>query len=235
MDMDRLVVTDVRAILREDSNGLRMSARRLAQRLYSSETTLRRKLRAAGTSLTHERSLARAEIALPLLQRGKSVKRVADRVGISPDHLRVTLESIYGLHPSTVQHVGRLVRTLEGEPRSLRALERAQEKDRLLQDLLADIGPDHPLASWARNLILVGYHPERESAKYRERLRVQEREAYLRARDQRDAEVVMAMADEELPDVDVSALLTQKQESIAHMRMTANRRRRAGGQRGRGG
>src|ERR1043165_5263371 len=144
--MNESVVRDVRAILREDRNGLRMSAGRIAQRLYRSESTLRRQLREEGTSLTHEQCVVRAEVALPLLQQGKTVRWVSDRVGVSPDHLRVTLESVYGLSPRRIQHIGRLVRALEVEPDSFKSLEKARQRDRLLQALLADIGGDHPLA-----------------------------------------------------------------------------------------
>lgn len=218
-------LSQVREALREE-NGPTLSAPGLAKRLFCSESTLHRKLRKDGTSFSKERNLARARVALVLLRRGYPVEQAGRRVGVTPDHLRVVMQDIYGISPERIKLAEAVARRLLVEPKNRQELIRAKRDDRLLQELLEDIGPAHPLNGWARGLVLSGHHPERDTVAYQEELREKERAAYARKRDQEEAEVVMAMSIDELDQIDVGGLLAERDHRADHMRWRANQLRR---------
>jgi AraC-like DNA-binding protein len=217
--------SEVQKALREE-NGLRISAGGLASRLYLSESALRRHLRAEGTSFVKERRVARAEAALELLKRGCPVERAARRVCLSPDHLRLVMEAVYGFSPGAIKRLAAIADRLRREPESRRQLALARREDESLQELVGDLDASHPLYGWARELVLLGHHPERESAEYEAQLKERERLAYIRRTHRRDAAAVMAMSIEDLDDVNVSALMAEKEHRQEQMRWRANQLRR---------
>lgn len=218
-------LVQVREMLREE-NALRLSASEFAKRLFCSESTLRRRLRAQGTSFVKERNAVRSHVALELLERGYSVGQAGRRVGLTPDHFRTIFKRAYGFSPQEVGRMVAIATRLQIEPRSRSDLKRAERDDRLLQDLLTGIDVSHPLNEWAKGLVLVGHHPERQTPAFVEELRKKEHAAYLRRRDQEDAEAVMAIPVDDLGDIDVALLLAQKEHRHEQMRWRANQRRR---------
>lgn len=216
---------EVRAALRED-DGLRLGAEQIARRLHCSASTLRRRLKTEQTSFTRERRAARAEAALEILKSGYPVEQAARRVGLSPDHMRHVLVEAYGFSPSRVKQMVAIALRLRDEPESRAQLEQARRDDELLGKLIGDLGATHPLYPWAKELIVLGYHPERESASYQEELKEKERQAYIRRRQRLDAAVVSGMAVEDLEELDVKGLLMEKEYRQGQMHWRANQRRR---------
>jgi AraC-like DNA-binding protein len=216
---------EVQKALRQ-TGGLRLSAGQIAKRLYCSESTLRRHLRAEGTSFVKERKAARAEAAFELLKRRYPVEQAARRVGLSPDHLRLVMEEVYRFSPAAIKQMVVIAERLKQEPESRRQLELARRDDELLQGLLGHLDASHPLYEWAKDLVLLGHHPERESAKYREQLKQKERLAYIRQTQRQDAEAVTALSVEDLYEVDVESLLSEREHRQEHMRWRANQLRR---------
>lgn len=207
--------------------GTRLSAPGLGRRLHCSESTLHRRLRERGTSLVVERNKIRASQAFALLGVGYSVSQVAMRVGVSADHLRAIMLRTFGWTPAKIKRAAELAAALEVEPRTRSALAAIERRDCLLQEHLAEIGADHPLAAWAKELVLRGYHPERENAAFARELRERERAAYLEKQERRDAEVVMSMSIQELfKEIDVEHLLVQREHQAENMRWRANQLRR---------
>lgn len=205
-----------------------MSAGQLARRLFCSESTLRRRLRKHGTTFVRERNVIRAQDAFEFLAQGHSAEATARRVGVTRDYLRVIMLQGYGYAPRKLGRIVELARRLMDEPQTLRAVEAAKRDDLALQELLGEIGPNHPLSGWAKGLVTLGYHPERDTPEYLEELRNRERAAYIRRQHREDAQAVMGLSIDDLHEVDVPYLLEVKRSSKQHMHMTANKRRRAG-------
>jgi AraC-like DNA-binding protein len=218
-------LTQVQKGLREE-NALRLSASDFAKRFFCSETTLRRKLRKHGTSFTAERNTVRVQVAFELLLRGYSVEQAGRRIGLTPDHFRVVFKRAYGFPPERIKLAATVAERLRGEPMSRTEPRQAERDDRLLQKLLVDIDASHPLNEWAKRLILVGHHPERQTAGYEEALREKERAAYRRQQDIEDAIAVAAIPIDDLDRIDVTLLLDQKEHRHEQMRWRANQRRR---------
>jgi AraC-like DNA-binding protein len=220
---------EVREVL-EEVDGTRLSAPRLGRRLHCSESTLQRRLREQGTSLVAERNKIRASRAFALLGEPYPVSQAARRVGVSTDHLRAIILSVYRWTPAKIKRAAELAAALETEPCTRSKLAAAQRRDQMLQRHLAEIGADHPLASWAKGLVLRGYHPERESAAFAKELRERERAAYLEKRERSEAEVVMSLSVEELDEIDVEHLLVQREYETERVHWRANqlRHQRAG-------
>jgi AraC-like DNA-binding protein len=219
------LLTEVQRQLSEEG-GLRLSAAQMAKRLYCSERTLYRKLSAAGTSLVSERNAARVAAALAHLKNGYSVEQAARRVGLSADYLRVVMQEALGITPEKVKQIVRVSARLEKEPESRSELARTKLDDQLLQELIGDIGPTHPLYRWAKEIVLLGHKPERDSAAYKKKLREKELAAFRRRQDEVDATAVAALELEVLGDLDVDSLLSQREHREEHMRWRANQRRR---------
>jgi hypothetical protein len=145
---------------------------------------------------------------------------------VTPDHLRVILKGAYGYTPRTISLIARVARRLEEEPSTRRDLEAAQRDDLLLQELLSDIGAGHPLNDWAKRLVLLGHHPERETAEYLSELRKRERADFEQKRQRAEAAVVMmALPLDELAEIDFAALLEDKHHARVHMLYTVRKRR----------
>lgn len=214
----------------QSPDGTRLSAPRLGRRLHCSESTLRRRLRELGTTLVAERNRIRASQAFAPLGAGYPVSQAAMRVGVSTDHLRAIMLHAYGWTPAKIKRAVELAAALEAEPRTRSESAAVKRRDHLLQEHLAEIGADHPLAAWAKRLVLRGYHPERENAAFAKELRERERAIYLERQERRDAEVVMSLSVEELKEIDVEHLLVQREHEAENMRWRANqlRRQRAG-------
>lgn len=220
------MLAQVRAALREGRDGPKLTAKVLARKLFCSESTLRRQLRRSGTSFIYERTLARAEVSLDLLSAGYPVGYVARCVGVTPDHLRLIVRSRYGWSPSQIKRVAILARGLADEPTNLRDYRKAKADDRLLQELVAELDSNHPLSGWARQLVLAGHHPERDTPQYQDQLRENERLAYLRRREEIEANAMASLSIEDLAEIDVPKLLREKRNAEMHMRYVANRKRR---------
>lgn len=219
------MLSQIHGVLRNGRDGPKLSERQVAERLFCSESTLRRRLRQNGTTFSRERNAVRAQVAFDLLQRQNPAYHVARRVGVTADHLGVIMRQAYGLSPRRISLIARVADRLREEPSSLREFEAAQRDDVLLQELLADIDACHPLGAWAKGLVTLGFHPERETVEYRNELRKRERAAFEEKRHRVEAEVVMTFSFEELSEIDFGALLEEKHHSRAHMLHAVRKRR----------
>jgi hypothetical protein len=136
------------------------------------------------------------------------------------------MQEVYRCSPAAIKRIVATAERLRQEPQNRRQLEHARHDDELLQELLEDFDASHPLYGWAKDLVLLGHHPERESAEYREQLKQKERLAYIRRSHREDAEMVLAIAVEDLDEVDVEGLLDQREHRREQMRWRANQRHR---------
>lgn len=153
----------------------------VAGSLHLSKSTLQRRLAQCGTTFTVVRRETQLSIALECLIEGGSARKAARRALLSPDHLCVMVRQMTGLTPRRIARAAELGRRVEHlrtlDPpesgtwlyrRRLRTWERI---DGELDRLLGDLGPDHPLADWAKRLLLSAQKPDFRRQPYRERIR----------------------------------------------------------------
>jgi AraC-like DNA-binding protein len=149
----------------------------VAQTLCVSSSTLQRLLAEAETDFTTMRKEVQVRVALGHLTAGRRVRLAAERTVLSPDHLRVIVKEATGLTPLQILSAARISATLErwrrqGPPSYgsflyRRQFEQWQRFDTQLQDLFADLGPNHPLADWAKKTLLAAERPDFRTQPYR--------------------------------------------------------------------
>jgi AraC-like DNA-binding protein len=172
---------DVRnAIGRALARGLR-STDDVAQLLHVSRSTLERGLQDEGVEFKQLRRDVQLEIALELLTSGASAAHTATEVCVTRDHLCVIVRAHTGLTPYQLIRAVKLAEKVgrwqeQGPPAYGSAWYRAQFDqwraiDDELQRLFGDLGPDHPLADWAKKLLLAVERPDYRRAPHRARLR----------------------------------------------------------------
>jgi AraC-like DNA-binding protein len=190
-------LTQIRQALEEAVVGRRASVDSVARALHCSASTIHRRLNRRGTSFAAERAAIQAGLAFDLITRGCRISTVAGRVGVSSDHLCVIVRKAYGLTPRQLQRITRLARRLGEEPRTRQELAQFERDDALMQSLLAPIDADHPLAGWAKGLVLLGDRPEYYDVEFMRRLKEQEARRRVTAQQIADFQVVAGLSEEE--------------------------------------
>jgi AraC-like DNA-binding protein len=158
----------------------------VAQLLYISDSTLTRVLKAGKTGFTARRRQVRLDIALKRLTEGQPAAVVARDVGVSRDHLCVIVREETGLTPRQIiraKHLSDIVVRWQrrGPPAERSTLYRQQFRewkkiDDELQHLLQDLGPSHPLAEWAKTVVVAAGRPDFRRNPYRARVRARRQE-----------------------------------------------------------
>lgn len=158
----------------------------IAQILAVSRSTVERALAEPAdsknpTDFTALRRIVRLKISLPLLTNGESVRSVAEKVCLCPDHLTVIVRGETGLTPRQIIRAARLGKKIEdwkreGPLRQNTALYRTRLRawDRIdteLTNLLGDLGPSHPLARWAKRLLVDLERPDYRRQPHRDVMR----------------------------------------------------------------
>jgi AraC-like DNA-binding protein len=169
----------------------------IARALYCSESTLHRTFRRHGTTFAAERNQIRVASALALLQDGLAPNRVARRVGVTPDYLRLLVVATVGMTPVQIAHVAALGVRLNRPPASFEELEHRPMADAELQRLVGDIPAGHPLATGGKKMVVDAFHPEFETVEFWESLRARYRAHRAELRDRLDAE--WAATDNDVP------------------------------------
>lgn len=206
----------------------RMSVEAFSARLYCSPSTLHRRLRRRGTTFAAERSAVRVARAFELLNDGHALSISAARVGVRPDYLCVMMRRWYGLTPRRIQQIVRLAQELRRQPQTRKELAQFGRNDARLQVLLDPIGASHPLAGWAKELVVLGDHPEYGEPEFLTGLREVEGRLRLRRQHQADAERVAGLSEEECAmPVDVEYLLLKVEHAQQHMRWRSRQLRTA--------
>lgn len=167
----------MRTAIAEALNRGRRNIDDVAQILCVSSSTLQRLLADAETDFTTLRREVQVAMALAHLTTGRRVCLVAERTVLSPDHLRVIVKEATGLTPLQILTAARISATLESWRRQgppsygsflyRRQFEQWQRFDAQLQDLFSDLGPDHPLADWAKKTLLAAQRPDFRTQPYR--------------------------------------------------------------------
>jgi methylphosphotriester-DNA--protein-cysteine methyltransferase len=180
---------EIRVAIHESLAQGRRRIEDVAQILCCSKSTLQRVLLAAEEpSFTEIRQEAQVRIALEHLTDGRPVWLAADRAAVSADHLRVIVKETTGLTPQQIVRAAEMSATLrrwraQGPPRfgSWRyreQMQRWQKIDSQLQGLLADLEASHPLANWAKQVLVEAQRPDFRTQPYRSsRRREAERQA----------------------------------------------------------
>jgi AraC-like DNA-binding protein len=177
---------EIEDAIREAFTYGRTSIDDVAQILTVSRSTVERALAESGrskepTDFTSLRRKVRLKIGLPLLTNGESVRSVAEKVCLSPDHLTVIVREETGLTPRQIIRAACLRKRIEDWKREgplrqgttlyrmrLRAWDRI---DAELTNLLGDLGPSHPLARWAKQLLVNLERPDYRRQPYRDVMR----------------------------------------------------------------
>ena len=164
----------------------RTSADDVAQILAVSRSTIERALAEPvgsrkPTDFTSLRRQARLKIGLPLLMNGESVRSIAEEVCLSPDHLTVIIREETGLTPKQIIRAARLGKKIEAWKREGPVHQgttlyrmRLREWDRIdteLTNLLGDLGALHPLAQWAKRLLVNLERPDYRRQPHRDVVR----------------------------------------------------------------
>jgi AraC-like DNA-binding protein len=174
-----------------------LSVEAIAHRLSCSPSTVHRRLRRRGTTFVAQRRAVQLHLALGLITSGYAPSVAARRVGVSSDHLGVMMRKTYGLGPRQLGEIARLADDLRQSPRTRQELVAYGRKDVRLQRLLEPIGPGHPLLDWARELVVLGNHPEFYEHEFLQKLREEESRQRVRAQHRFDAEMVAGLCEEE--------------------------------------
>jgi AraC-like DNA-binding protein len=150
-----------------------------------SRATLQRVLAAERTSFKIVRRRVQLDIALERLTAGDAASAVVREIGVTPDHLCVLVREATGLTPRDIiraRHLADIVTRWKrhGPPvawsRRYREHRRQWRRvDEELQRLLADLGPSHPLADWAKQLLVAADRPDFRTQPYRDLLREERR------------------------------------------------------------
>ena len=155
----------------------------VSQILCSSPSTVQRALSVEGTNFTRARQQIQLDIALKHLVVREPVWRVAERVVLSPDHLRQIINESTGLTPKQIALAANISATLEGWRRKgpprygswlyRRQFEQWKRFDAQLQDLLGDLGPRHPLYDWAKRTLVAAERPDFRTQPFRDARRAE--------------------------------------------------------------
>jgi len=159
----------------------RRSLADVAQILCVSPSTLQRSLAEQETDFTSLRREIQVRVALKHLTAGVPAWRVAQEVGLSHDHLRVIIKAATGLTPLEILTAARISATLRrwrssGPPAYgswlyRRQFEQWQKFDTQLQKMFEELGPAHPLANWAKEVLLAANRPDFRKQPYRDQHR----------------------------------------------------------------
>lgn len=159
----------------------RRSPEDVAQLLYVSRSTLERGLQDEGLKFKQLRREEQLKIAIELLTAGTPAAHVADEVCMTRDHLRVTVREHTGRAPNQIIRAARLADKARGwsrygppafgSARYRRQFHEWKAIDAELQRLLADLGHTHPLAAWAKKLLVAAHRPDFRQRPHRARLR----------------------------------------------------------------
>ena len=186
---------EIENAIREAFTYGRTSIEDVAQILTVSRSTVERALAESTpfeepTDFTSLRRKVRLKIGLPLLTNGESVRSVAEKVCLSPDYLTVIVREETGLTPRQIIRAACLRERIENWKREgplnqgttlyrmrLRTWDRI---DIELTNLLGDLGPSHPLTSWAKQLLVDLERPDYRRRPHRD---------VMRAKRQRESEV----------------------------------------------
>jgi len=177
----RPTVPEVQTVLRDALACGKKSIDDVAQILFVSTSTLQRLLADAGTGFTELRKEVQIQIALELLTQGRSARAVAGEVSLTPDHLCVLVRSATDLTPAQIIRASKLAAKVRrwrrygpppyGSPLYRRQLCEWQEIDAFLQGLLVDLGAHHPLATWAKRLLVDAARPDFRTQPHRGQIR----------------------------------------------------------------
>lgn len=210
----------IQQALHEGVTERRTSVGAIAARLHSSPSTVHRRLRRHHTTFAVERNTVRAQQAFELLTAGYPASIAAARVGVSTDHLCVVMRRAYGVTPRRIRQIVRLAGALRAQPETREQLAQFERNDAQLQVLLDPIGPGHPLAGWAKKLVVLGHRPEYYEPGFL--LSLREREARQRIGQQHaaDAERVAGLTEQECraTPIDVNYLLFKRDQERQNMR-----------------
>lgn len=198
MPTGRVTLAEIRASLTRRVVCGNDSADGVAGDLACSQSTLHRALRQSGTTFTRERNDFRASAALDLLLRGTYPRAVAQRIGISPDYLRIVVRRSTGLTPAHIYNARWLGIVLTRTPETRAELEKWIQADADLQTIVGDLPRDHCLANWAKQLLLAGYQPRFHTKEFQKQLRLNEKERRVRRRHRHDAHWV-TVSDRDAP------------------------------------
>lgn len=175
----------------------------LACVLHMSRSTLQRIFSIHDTSFVRELRFVRVERAVvELVKNRRGAQVTAALLGISPDHLCRILKDVHGL---TARDLIR-VRVLDGRLRAWRAevppragtalyrrrLEEWGRADQELQAILGDLPHGHPLAAWAKEILVMAARPDYRTKDQRRRIQDTRR---------RDAEQATAALATLVPDL----------------------------------
>ena len=180
-----ITVPDVEEAVRHALSIGRRSIDDVASLLFISKSTLQRLLKASETDFTAVRQRVQIEIALRRLSEGASAATVASEVGLSRDYLCVLVREAAELTPNQIIRAKKLADTVarwrrHGPPEAWSPLYYKQRRqwrrvDDELERLLADLGPSHPLATWAKRLLVAADRPDFRRQPYRDEIRAQRR------------------------------------------------------------
>lgn len=156
----------------------------VAQILLVSRSTLERAI-PEDRSFTDLRQKVQMNIALPRLKRGDRAWIVADAVCLSPDRLRIMVREETGLTPRQIIWAAQARLKVEEwksagpiYPGTTLYRERLRRWDRIdheMTELLGDFSATHPLADWAKQLLLAIERPDYRRQPYRDQLRQRRR------------------------------------------------------------
>lgn len=162
----------------------------IAGAVNSSRSQVQRVLAAADTSYTELLRRARIEVALrELVAKRHSARRAAAEAGITRDHLCVLLKSDLGLSTRQILRARDLedridrwrreVPPLAGTKLYYRRRRQWLRTDAELRKLLEDLDSDHPLAGWAKQLLVAAARPDYRRGPYRQEIQRRRREAEI--------------------------------------------------------
>lgn len=178
-------LVDVERAIRHSLASGRSGIVDVAQIASTSTSTLQRALADRGTCFSVLRRRVRVNIALRLLTNGKSLRLAASEVALTPDHLSVILKEETGLCPRQIIRATELRNRVArwqkqgppsyGSPLYYRQRREWQQIDAELTALLADLSATHPLAKWAKALLVGIERPDYRKQPYRDDLRSRRR------------------------------------------------------------
>lgn len=160
----------------------------VAQILFVSKSTLQRRVKPY--TFTAIRQRVQLRLALDDLTSGGEAGNTAKKVILSRDHLRVLVKEGTGLTPARIVYAAKLASQLQAwknqiPPRSgtyayRRRIIEWDQADRKLEVMLGDIGPENPLAPWAKQLLVAVERPDNRLRS--NRARIQEARRHERER-----------------------------------------------------
>lgn len=150
----------------------------VAQILFVSKSTLQRRVKPH--NFTAVRQHVQLRLALDGLKSGREAGSVAKEVALSRDHLRVLVKKVTGLNPAQIVQASRLASRLQawkaqvpppsGTYAYRRRIDQWDQADHKLEAMLGDIGPENPLAPWAKGLLVAVERPDNRRRPNRERI-----------------------------------------------------------------